>query len=146
MIDVIFLLLSVISLVALSTALATIVKRGMGPYVASRRMPVMTARATLASKREEMAESFMHNLDRRFGEVIDPSDTVRSEPVEWYAAFNLVDGEQREFCVSQAVYESLIVGDEGDLAWRGHLFVRFSPHGIEVNPNKPDKAVPDNWL
>ncbi|MDO8589149.1 MAG: DUF2500 family protein [Armatimonadota bacterium] len=112
------------------------------PYLSSRRQPTITATAAVASKREEMAESFMHNFERRFGETYDPSDAVRIEPVEWYAAFECEDGETREFPIPRSLYESLIIGDKGVLTWRGNLFVRFTRPGVD----RPEKTVPGDWM
>ena len=117
-------------------------RRFWEPYLSSRRQPVVAAQATVASKREEMVESFLHNFDRRFGETYEPSDAVRLEPVDWYASFDCQDGETREFAIPQSLYESLIIGDMGQLKWRGSLFVRFGRPGVD----KPETVVPENWL
>jgi hypothetical protein len=142
----IYLVLTLIMLLAMAVSLAiigTIFKIGLGPYIKNRRQPLSSAQASVVSKREEMAESFSHNFDRRFGEDIDPTDAVRMEPVEWFAIFQLEDGEERQFSISQPVYESLIVDDRGQLTWQGDAFIGFTLPSEDLG--QPRREVPDDW-
>ena len=132
----------VVTLIGFGALFVAIFGKAWGPYLSSRRQPIVTAPAMVASKREEMAETYTHHFDRRFGETLDPSDVVRIEPAEWYVAFECEDGETREFSVSQTLYEKLIIGDKGELKWRGHLFVGFGQPDVK----RPEKAVPDDWM
>lgn len=142
----IYLVLTVIMLVAMAvsmTIIGMIFKIGLGPYLKNRRQPLSTTQASVISKREEMTESFSHNFERRFGEDIDPTDAVRMEPVEWFAIFQIEDGEERQFSISQPVYESLIVGDRGQLAWQGDAFISFTLPSEDLE--QPRREVPDDW-
>lgn len=142
MLPVIIMLMFTIAMVVFGAVIVTVFRRAWGSYLADRRLPVMVAGATVASKNEELAESFAHNFERRMGETYDESDAVRMEPVRWFATFDCEDGETREFSVPQGCYEALIVGDRGQLAWRGRHFVGFTLPGEE----KPEKTVPNDWL
>jgi hypothetical protein len=138
-------LILVLSILILATVMGTVLKRAWGPYMESRRQPVQSMRATVASKREEMVESYRHNLERRIGETVDRSDVIRMEPAEWYAEFECDDNETREFEVKQNVYESLIMGDTGNLSWQGHLFVSFTRPDSDSDGSTPSKTIPDDW-
>jgi hypothetical protein len=138
-------LIMLLAMVVSIALIATIVKIGLGPYVKNRRQPLSTAQAMVVSKREEMGETFFHNFERRLGEAIDPSDTVRIEAVDWFATFKPDEGEEREFTISQPIYESLIVGDQGELTWRGNAFVRFALPGEDAGEPRTDKTVPHDW-
>ena len=138
-------LIMLLVMIITAALIATIFKIGLGPYITNRRQPLSAEQATVISKREETAETYSHNFERRFGEIIDPSDAVRMETADWFATFKLENGEEREFPVSKAVYESLIVGDQGKLTWRGDLFARFTLPGSKTSQPRPEKTVPDDW-
>jgi hypothetical protein len=146
MLNILFGLILFVSLIVVVVVTTFVFKKGIAPYISSRMQPVVTSKAVVLSKREETTETMRHNFERRFGDPIDPSDVLREEPIDWYATFKLNDGEEHEFHISQTIYEALIVGDSGDLAWRGRLFVRFTIPEVDSPPPKPDKTVPDDWL
>ncbi|MDO8683877.1 MAG: DUF2500 family protein [Armatimonadota bacterium] len=146
MLYILFIIMLIIGLIFFTLVSYTALNRGWGAYIRSMRRPLVSASATVASKREEMIDDYSHNFERRFGEIFDPNDTVRLEPIQWFLTFECDDGETREFSVRRKVYESAIVGDEGQLEWRGSYFIRFYNPSAGPNLDDTPRSVRDDWL
>ena len=120
--------LLVFSLLAAWIAVIYVGYRAWAPVIRSRRMKVQTASATVAAKRDERGPVFRHDAVR-LGDKTEPGDLVKDEPMHWFVSFECSYGATDEFSVPEKLFDSVSVGDEGELAWRGSLFVGFRRKG-----------------
>jgi len=111
-------------------AVVYVAYRAWAPVIISRKMKVQTAAATITAKRDEMGFVFGHE-SLRLGDNAEPGDMLKQEPMRWFVTFECSYGAVHEFSVPQKLFDGVSVGDEGELAWRGSLFVGFRRKGDE---------------
>ena len=124
----ILIILLALSLLAMWVAVVYSAYKAWAPLLVSRRMPIQRTAATVSEKRDEKHYLFDHGA-QTIGQPVDPQKMMKMEPVHWFLSFDCADGKRSEFSVSQKVYDLVETGDNGELSWRGILFVDFVKPG-----------------
>lgn len=95
--------------------------RGWGPYIKSKRQKKVRVQAKIKGKPAYHDFSPMHN----------EFQIVQKELV-----FECEDGVDREFNVSDHVFDWVDVGDDGILIYQGDLFVGFEARRPKIDTEK----------
>jgi len=139
-----FVILIMVGLIAMWAGVAYIAYKGWGPWLRSRFAEPKTAPATITGKREQ--KEYVVVDDYRLGPSAagtdeEPSEAAKLETVHWFVTLEISDGTSKEFPVRQSVYESLSLGDHGELFWQGERFLRFVRKGEGSDADEVYRSV-----
>lgn len=98
-----------------------IIRRGLGPYFRSKRE---TQTNIVAKIKGKIGHQGFHSL------------TWQDDVVRKILVFECADGVEREYDVPDSVWDYSEQGDDGVLAYQGHLFVGFQAYRPKHNLDK----------